>query len=181
MSSSDDGRRGDAGQGRRFNFNTGFGIFFVALSVWLAIIIPSQIEKPLIVLPSNEGDLEPTLFPYLVAAGFFVLGIWLILKSFSLTERNHLRELDRRAIANVTVTLAAMAAYGPLMMTLGFVVSSAIVIAFLSTFFGNRNFLLTAAVSIGVPVAIFYVFTHLLVTYLPPFPIDTPLTRLNLL
>ena len=181
MSRSDNGTRDAAEQGRRFNFNTGFGIFFVALSAVLAFIIPGQIEKPLIVLAENEGDLKPTLFPYLVAGGFFILGIWLVFKSFSLTEPNRLRELDRKAVASVAVTLAAMAAYGPLMMTAGFVVSSAIVVAFLSTFFGNRNVPLTVLVSIGVPVAIFYVFTHLLVTYLPPFPIDTPLTRLNLL
>lgn len=181
MSSNDDGRKSGADHRYRFNFNTGFGIFFVAFSVLLAVITPGQIEKPLIVLPSNAGDLKPTLFPYLVAAGFFFLGIWLIFKSFSLQERNLIRELDRWAIVNVVVTLAAMTAYGPLMMTLGFVVSSAIMIAFLSTFFGNRNFSLALLVSIGIPMAIFYVFSHLLVTYLPPFPIDTPLTRLNLL
>lgn len=181
MNGSEDGGPGAAAGGRQFNFNTGFGIFFIALSVVLAIIIPGQIEKPLIVLAENEGDLKPTLFPYLVAVGFFVLGIWLVFKSFSLDERNNLKDLDRRAILNVTVTLAAMAAYGPLMMNIGFVASSALVIAFLSTFFGNRNLALGAVVSIVIPMAIFYVFSHLLVTYLPPFPIDTVLTRLNLL
>ncbi len=74
-----------------------------------------------------------------------------------------------------------MAVYGPLMMLIGFVVSGALVIAFMATFFGNRNYLLTAAVSVAVPVAIFFVFTKLLATYLPPFPIDTPLTRLSIL
>ena len=49
-----------------------------------------------------------------------------------------------------------MAAYGPAMMALGFVVSSAIMIALLATFYGNRNYYLTAFVSIIVPVAIFY-------------------------
>ena len=81
------------------------------------------------------------------------------------------------AAANVAITLVAMATYALLMPSLGFVVSSALLIAFLATFFGNRNYYLTAVVSIVVPVAIFFTFTKLLATSLPPFPIDTFLTR----
>ena len=96
---------------------------------------------------------------------------------FSIDERNGLLALDREALINIGTTLAAMAVYVPAMMTLGFVVSSAILIAFLSTVYGNRNYLLTAAVAIIVPVTIFFIFTKLLATSLPPFPIDSVLTR----
>ncbi len=116
-------------------------------------------------------------FPRLVAAAFLILGVWFFFRSFSLREVNGLRSLDRGAIVNVVVTLVAMAVYVPTMMTLGFVVSSAVLIAFLATFYGNRNHALTAIVSIAVPVAMFFAFTKLLATSLPPFPIDTVLTR----
>ena len=162
---------------RKINFNTISAIFFVVTSITLFLIIPDQIEKPLIVLPQSEKNLQASLFPQLVATGFLGLGIWFFFKSFSLTETNKLRALDRGALANVAVTLVAMAIYGPVMMNLGFVVSSAIVIAFLATFYGNRNYYLTAAVSVAVPVAIFFTFTKLLATSLPPFPIDTFLTK----
>ncbi|MEE9290991.1 MAG: tripartite tricarboxylate transporter TctB family protein [Alphaproteobacteria bacterium] len=159
------------------NFNTIAAIFFVVISMTLFVIIPGQIEEPLIVLPQSEKNLQATLFPHLVATGFLGLGIWFFFKSFSLTETNKLRALDRGALANVAVTLVAMAIYGPVMINLGFVVSSVIVIAFLATFYGNRNYYLTAAVSVAVPVAIFFTFTKLLATSLPPFPIDTFLTK----
>jgi hypothetical protein len=166
---------------RRYNFNTVFGFLFVVLSIVLFLIIPDQIEEPLIVFSASEHDLEPALFPQLVAAGFGGLGLWLFFRSFSIREDNKLRDLDREAITNVTVTLLAMFAYGPMMMQIGFVVSSALVIAFLSTFFGNRDFVLTGIVSVAIPVTIFFVFTKFLATYLPPFPIDTVLTRLYIL
>ena len=166
---------------RNFNFNTVFGILFVVLSGILFLIIPDQIEKPLIVFSANEHDLKPTLFPRLIAVGFGILGIWLFFRSFSVREDNELKNLDHEAITNVSVILLAMAAYVPLMMTVGFVVSSGLVIAFMSTFFGNRNYLLTAIVSIAVPVSVFFAFTKLLATYLPPFPVDTVLTRLSIL
>lgn len=161
----------------RANFNTAAAVFFVALSLIMFVIIPDQIDKPLIVLSEDEISLEATLFPQVVATGFLVLGAWFFVMSFALAERNKLRDLDRQAVTSVLITLAVMTAYGPLMMGLGFVVSSAVIIAFLATLYGNRNYYLTAVISIGVPVTIFFVFTKLLATYLPPFPIDTFLTN----
>lgn len=161
----------------RFNYNTVAAGIFILLAVVLFAIIPSQIEEPLIVLPEQASDLKAEIFPRLVAGTMLVLGIWFFFKSFSVDETNQFRELDRSALSNVAVTLAVMAVYGPLMMSLGFVVSSAIMIAVLATLYGNRNFLLTAIVAIAVPVAVFFTFTKLLSTSLPPFPIDTILTR----
>ena len=159
------------------NFNTVAAVFFVVLAGVLFLIIPGQIEKPIIVLAEDAMSLEATVFPQLVAAGFLGLGIWFFFKSFSLTETNLLRELDRSALVNVGTTLVVMAIYAVAMIALGFVVSGTIMIAFLATFYGNRNYTLTAVVSIVVPVAIFFTFTKLLATSLPPFPIDTFLTR----
>jgi len=162
---------------RGFNFNTVAAVFFVVLAIVLFVIIPGQIEKPIIVLAEDAMSLNANVFPQLVAAGFLGLGIWFFFKSFHLTETNLLLELDLPALINVGVTLAAMAIYAVTMIAVGFVVSGAIMIAFLATFYGNRNYYLTAAVSIVVPVAIFFIFTKLLTTSLPPFPIDTILTR----
>ena len=159
------------------NFNTVAAVFFVVLAIVLFVVIPGQIETPIIVLAEDAMNLQAEVFPQLVAAGFLGLGTWFFFKSFSLTETNQFLELDRTALVNVGTTLVAMAIYAWAMLVLGFVVSGAILIAFLATVYGNRNYYLTAAVSIAVPVAIFFTFTKLLATSLPPFPIDTFLTR----
>jgi hypothetical protein len=159
------------------NFNTVAAVFFLVLSVAMFLVIPHQIEEPIIVLAEDAMSLKAEVFPQLVAAGFLGLGIWFFFKSFSLTETNQILELDRPALVNVGTTMVAMAVYAPAMIALGFVVSGAIMIAFLATLYGNRNYYLTAAVSVVVPVAIFFTFTKLLATSLPPFPIDTFLTR----
>ncbi len=170
------GRR-EGAMTRKFNFNTVAAVAFIVLAIVMYVTIPSQIEKPLIVLPEEASNLKAEFFPQLVATLFLVLGVWFFFKSFTIDETQQFRELDRTSLTNVVVTLVVMAAYGPLMMTLGFVVSSAIMIAVLATFYGNRNYALTAIIAIGVPVAIFFTFTKLLATSLPPFPIDTILTR----
>jgi putative tricarboxylic transport membrane protein len=159
------------------SFNTVAAVFFIVLAVAMFLVIPHQIEKPIIVLAEDAMSLKAEVFPQLVAAAFLGLGIWFFFKSFSLTETNQFLELDRSALVNVGTTLVAMAVYAWAMLALGFVVSGAILIAFLATLYGNRNYYLTAAVSIIVPVAIFFTFTKLLATSLPPFPIDTFLTN----
>ncbi len=165
----------------RINFNSVAAVLFIAFAVILFLIIPHQIDKPMIVLSQDENNLKASLFPQLVAGCLLVLGIWFLFKSPTLREENQFRKLDRSALINVLVTLVAMLIYGPAMMELGFVVSSAIMIAFLSTFYGNRNHALTAVVSVCVPIAMYFCFSKLLSTSLPPFPIDTILTNYSIL
>ena len=164
------------------NFNTAAALCSIVLAIILLLIIPSQIDKPLINLGASQSNLAPEMFPQSVAVAFLLLGIWFFIKSFSIQQHNKLKDLDREAITNVAVTLAIMAAYVFLMTNLGFVVGSAIMIFTMSVFFGNRNYLLGACVSIVVPVLVFVTFRRLLLVELPPFPIDIyPLTNWSLL
>jgi hypothetical protein len=167
---------------RRFNFNTVAAVLFITFAIVLFLLIPTQIDKPWIVLGVSQSTLPPELFPQVVSASFLFLGIWLFVKSFSLHQRNELRDLNREAIKNVGVTLVMMAAYVPLMVNWGFVVGSAAMIAVMSTYFGNRNYVLAAVVSIGIPMTVFFLFRRVLLTELPPFPIDIyPLTHWSLI
>ncbi|NQV54289.1 MAG: hypothetical protein HQ503_00395, partial [Rhodospirillales bacterium] len=95
----------------KLNFNTVAALGFIVLAVVLFFLIPYQIDKPLFRLAGSENELSPEQFPRMGAVAFFILGVWYAVKSFSLTQKNELRELDREAIVNVTVTLIAMAVY----------------------------------------------------------------------
>jgi predicted RND superfamily exporter protein len=68
------------------------------------------------------------------------------------------------------------------MVNIGFVLGSAVMIAVMSTYFGNRNYYLTAVVSISIPMTLFFLFRRVLLVELPPFPIDIyPLTHWSLI
>lgn len=166
-----------------FNFNTVAAGVFIALAIGLFLIIPYQIDKPLIQIAAvGQSNLSPELFPRIVAVAMLVLGIWYFVVSFSMEEVNGLRLLDGEAIKNVAVTLLLMALYVPLMVNLGFVVGSALMVFAMSTYFGNRSFILGGLVSVLLPMTIFFVFRRLLLTELPPFPVDIyPLTHWSLL
>jgi len=167
---------------KNFNFNTVSAIIFIVLGVFLYVVIPSQIDKPLIQLSTGQFNLPPKLFPQIVAVCMFLLGLWFLLKSFSINQVNELRNLDKEAITNVVVTLVMMAIYVPLMVNLGFVIGSAIMIFSMSTYFGNRNYIFGALISIFLPMLLFVTFRRLLLVELPPFPIDIyPLTHWSLI
>ena len=151
------------------NFNTIAAIGFVTFSILMFALIPTQIEKPLIILGQSPG-LDPTLFPQIVASGFGGLGVWLFVKSMKLVEHNGLRDLDREAIINVSISVSVFLAYALLMEPLGFVPSSALMIFGLSIFYGIRNFLLVAVISLAVPSATYFIFTKGLKVFLPEIP-----------
>ena len=166
----------------QFNFNTISAFIFIVLGIFLYLIIPSQIDKPLIQLAVGQFNLSPELFPQIIAICMVVLGFWFLYKSFSIDQVNELKNLDKEAITNVIVTLVMMAIYVPLMVNLGFVVGSAIMILSMSTYFGNRNYIFGALISVFLPMLVFVTFRRVLLVELPPFPIDIyPLTNWSLI
>ena len=171
VATPDDGNTGHPHRPlKRLNFNGVAGLVFTVAGAALFFITPYQVEKPVIVFGQSLNALDPTLFPRIVAVGVFGLGIWLFFKSFSLTERNGFRELDREAYVNVAVSVVAFTLYALLMEPLGFILSSILLVGGLSFFYGIRNLVLIGAVSIVVPVAIYFVFTRALQVFLPEFP-----------
>jgi hypothetical protein len=171
---ADDSVTGDAAApGGHYNFNTVVAVVFIVLAAILFFIIPGQIDTPLINLGgAGQSNLEAETFPQIIAAAFFLLGLWYLFISFRLRQRNQLRDLNLEAITNVVVTLAIMTTYVGLIIYLGYVVGSAIMVFVMSTYFGNRNYLLGLGVSLVVPTLVFVLFTKPLVTSLPPFPVD---------
>ena len=168
----------DARTTKRMNFNTVAAVIFIILGVSLFLIIPYEIDKPLINLGgAGQSYLDAETFPQMVAGVFLLLGAWYLVASFSLHERNELRDLDAEAVTNVVATLLIMAAYVWMMISLGFVTGSAIMIFAMSTYFGNRSFVLGGLVSIVIPLVVFVLFTKLLITSLPPFPVDDLIPR----
>jgi hypothetical protein len=155
---------------KKLNFNSYVSILFFGLGAFILIVIPTQIEKPLIIFGQSLNALNPTLFPSIVAFGFLGLSVWSFFKSFSIEETNGLAILDQEAITNVGIIIVALFAYALLMTPLGFIPSSAILVAGLSFYFGIRNILMILFVSIGVPTSIYFIFTKGLKVFLPEIP-----------
>ncbi len=178
------GITGGSGVGTRFNFNTVVALILIAAAIGLYIIIPYQIQKPRITI-GISNDLDPELFPRLVAIGLFLISCIYFAISFRLSETNLFAEMDREAITNVLVTIGVTSLYVFVVIgdvagrhigidwgaiKIGFFIPSVLLIFVLSTFFGNRNWILGVIVSIVMPAFIYLIFTRYLLQSLPESP-----------
>ena len=155
----------------RINFNTFAALFFILFSVIFYLLIPSQIPKPRFFMGRALVSLQPTLFPRLTMAGILFLSIWYLIESFHLRERNLFRELGQKKFMRVLVTFLVFVGYVFLFIAVGFVVSSMILVGVLALYYGYRKFIFLIPIIIGIPLAVYFLFTRLLRISLPEFPL----------
>lgn len=161
----------DQGRPGWMNFNTAFGLGAIVFGVVLFIITPDQVERPRLLFGQKPSGLDPDFFPRMVAVFFMIAGAWLIWRARTLREDNGMAALDGEAIMSVLFTIGGFIVMAFLMPWLGFVISSFILLAVLSTFYGNRNILLGLLVSAGMPLLFFNVLRIWLKVVLPQNPI----------
>lgn len=154
----------------RINFNTVLAAGCVLFSIFLFVVIPTQVERPPVLFGQSDDGLDPAFFPELVATSFLVIGLGYLWASFGIRESNGFRGLTLENYSSVGFTTVAFVVYATILQPLGFVLSSAITVAVLSAFYGSRNWLGIAAVAIGVPAIVYVVFRRGLSVALPELP-----------
>lgn len=157
-------------RGRRINFNTVLAAACVLFSIFLFAVIPSEVERPPVLFGVSSQGLDPAFFPYVVATCFLIVGLWYLYTSFSLNDVNGFRGLTRHNYISIAFTVAMFVVYAAILIPLGFVLSSALVVAVLAVFYGARHWLTIALVAIGVPAVVYVVFRRLLTVALPELP-----------
>ena len=160
-------------RGRRWtkwNFNHVTALAIAAVAAALFVAVPYQVAKPERLFGRALSALNPTLFPRIVLGVLLVVAILYFVASARLHELNLFRTVDARGYFSVAVTIVCLVAYGFALPAFGFVASGIALMLVLTVFYGNRNHYLTVAVSVLVPVAIYYGATHLLQVSLPEFP-----------
>jgi len=154
----------------KINFNTVIAVITLLLSITLFILVPYQIEKPRLFMGRQLMALPPTAFPRLIISGLIILSIWYLIFSFYFEEDNPLRRLTGKAYVRILITLGVAIGYGLAFEPLGFVISSILAVGTLTLFFGNRNYLLAAAITFIGPIAVYLVFTRAFRVSLPEMP-----------
>jgi putative tricarboxylic transport membrane protein len=152
------------------NFNTVLAGGCVLFSVFLFLVIPSEVERPPVLFGTTSAALDPAFFPELVATCFMLVGLWYLYTSFRLNDANGFRGLKKHNYASVLFTTVMFVVYASILRPFGFILSSALVVAVLSTFYGARHWLTVVLVALGVPAAVYAVFRRILTVALPEFP-----------
>lgn len=157
-------------RGTKWNFNRVTALALTAIAAALLVAVPYQVAKPRTAFGRSLTGLDPALFPRLVLGAMLALAIGYFFLSPRLHEPDLFRRVAPRGFVDVAVTLLCLLAYAVALPELGFVVSGAVLMVVLALFYGNRNHLLTVAVAVLAPTAIYFAFTRLLRVSLPEFP-----------
>ncbi len=155
---------------RAINFNTVLAAACVLFSTFLFAVIPSEVERPPVLFGVPSAGLDPAFFPNVVATCFLLVGLWYVYTSFKLKDVNGFRGLNRHNYTSIAFTTVMFVIYAAILVPLGFVLSSALVVAVLAIFYGARNWLAIVLVALGVPAVVYVVFRRLLTVSLPEFP-----------
>lgn len=151
----------------KLNFNSVVALVFIVLALVLLLSVPDQIAKPKLFMGRALTALDPKLFPYLAISAMLLISIGYLLRSFRLDEAQRFKELRVIDGLRTLISLAAFLAYALALEPLGFIPASVLLLLFLTTFYGNRNWLLGGAVSFVFPVAIYWLFSRAFQVYLP--------------
>ena len=154
----------------KINFNTILASIFILFSLAAYLLIPYQIAKPKLFMGRAMLALKPTLFPRLAVLALLGLSVWYLFRSFSLREKHLFRELGWESYLRILVSLVVFVAYALLFEPLGFVFSSILVVGVLALYYGYRNIPIFIIAVIGIPSAIYFIFTRLLKVSLPECP-----------
>ncbi len=157
-------------RGGRINFNTVLAAACVLFSIFLYLVIPSEVERPPVLFGTTSAALDPAFFPRLVATCFLIVGLWYLRESFRLNDANGFRGLKRSNYVSIGFTTVMFIVYASILQPLGFILSSALVVAVLSIFYGARNWASIVIVAVGVPAIVYVVFRRVLTVALPEFP-----------
>jgi Tripartite tricarboxylate transporter TctB family len=152
------------------NFNTVLAGGCVLFSIFLFLVIPSEVERPPVLFGTTSAALDPAFFPELVATCFLMVGLWYLYASFRLNDTNGFRGLKRSNYVSIGFTTVMFIVYASILQPLGFILSSALVVAALSIFYGARHWISIVIVALGVPAVVYVVFRRVLTVALPELP-----------
>ena len=154
-----------------WNFNTALALATIALGGLVLVLVPQQVDMPMLLFGMQGNELSPRAMPRLAGWLLVVGGLVYLVESLRLRELNGLAAMSRQALANVGFLVGLMVVYVLVLIPVGFVASSIAAAAAIAFYFGSRNGIAILAVAVAAPVLIYLLFTRTLSVSLPPFPL----------
>jgi hypothetical protein len=111
-------------------------------------------------------------FPFRIGLALLAASAWVFVTTLLKARAEHPLFAERSQLATVFAMLIPMVVYVGGIWALGLYVSSLVLIAYFMKRYGRFGWGLTAAVSIGVPVAFFLVFEKWFLVPLPKGPLE---------
>ncbi len=140
------------------------GIVMGLLSIFFLLVLPNQVRLP----AYDSGAPSPRIIPYTILIGILVCSIILIIQSL-VFKKEKIYEFDTKNEIPAIVLIGLMCLFSAIIIYLGFI--AAVVIIFpLILFYMKERKPFIYIFSVGVGIAVFFIFRLIFNISLPTFP-----------
>ena len=153
-----------------FTPNLVTGFVSILIGIFVIIKIPTEIEKPVLIFGQSSSEIDPELVPLIVAIMLIIFGSYTMIKDRNTLLNNSWPSLTKTMLKNVGFAILCLTLYSILFNSLGFVLSSALLIFILSKYMGDINHYISIALAIIFPLTVFGIFVNIMHVFLPAFP-----------
>lgn len=117
---------------------------------------------------SSDQTFGPDFFPKLVLSLLAIMAIVLIISSIlNLKESQNILQLDKKIVGKIILFIVVLVIYIALFFNVGFIISSILFLLIGQWIFGVRKKILLFAISVSVPLFLYFFFTVLFKIPLP--------------
>ena len=153
-----------------FTPNLVTGFVSILIGIFVIIKIPTEIEKPVLIFGQSSSEIDPELVPLIVAIMLIIFGSYTMIKDRNALLNNSWPSLTKTMLKNVGFAILCLTLYSILFNSLGFVLSSALLIFILSKYMGDINHYISISLAIIFPLIVFGIFVNIMHVFLPAFP-----------
>lgn len=146
---------------QRVGIDTITGVVFLLFALYWNTLINGLPAK------TRLARYGAAFFPRIIVFGIIIISIILIIRDLGSRSKKDEFSLNKRGALKVLLLIIAITIYSLIMTTLGYILSTIIVLAFVLWLFGLRNKLVLILISISFSVMINYFFQVLLQLPLP--------------
>ena len=139
-----------------------FGLFVAGITLYLFVAAPQLIDEVLL----EPEEIPPIFFPRLILAFISGLSLLAVIRIF-IGKTVIQVDLSWTGLRRMMFLLASMLLYILLFKRLGFILSSAVLLLFMSWYYGNRNWVTLAALVLAFPPLVYLLFNRVFHIFLP--------------
>jgi putative tricarboxylic transport membrane protein len=140
----------------------GFAALVASSSLFLFLRARQYIDRVLL----EPEEIPPIFFPRLVLFVIFSLSVLVMVRTVLGKSKDEV-ELAWPGVRRMLVVLAVLFVYVLIFKVLGFIITTVLVMLFLSWYYGNKNLLKLLALAIVFPPLVYYLFTRVFHILLP--------------
>ncbi len=152
----------DSSKRRSGWFELGFAGLIALTSLYLVLASPRLIDQVLL----EPEEIPPIFFPRLILSVIFVLAVGVVTKAIRGKAEIEV-DFSWLGVGRMASMFASMLLYIVLFKPLGFIISTSLLMLFLSWYYGNKNWIKLLALALIFPPLIYFLFIRVFHIFLP--------------